>query len=86
MRRKIARILDEMVNPYVADHGGRIELVDYVDGVIYLAMSGGCQGCSSSSATLRQGVERLLREELGEHVTEIVDTTDHASGATPYYT
>ena len=85
MRRKIARILDEMVNPYVADHGGHIDLVDFVDGVVYLSMSGGCQGCSASSATLRQGVERLLREELGDKISDIIDTTDHDSGASPYY-
>jgi Fe-S cluster biogenesis protein NfuA len=85
MRRKIARILDEQVNPYVADHGGRIELVDFVDGVVYLAMSGGCQGCSASNATLKQGVDRLLREELGDRIKEIVDTTDHTSGTNPYY-
>lgn len=85
MRRKIVEVLDEMVNPHVASHGGRIELVDYIDGNVYLEMTGGCQGCSQSSATLRQGVQSLLREEFGDSIKEIIDITDHASGENPYY-
>lgn len=85
MRRKIAKMLTEQVNPYVADHGGSINLVDYVDGIVYLEMAGGCQGCAQSSATLRQGVENLLREEFGDKITQIIDVTDHAMGDNPYY-
>jgi hypothetical protein len=47
-------------------------------------MSGGCQGCAASAATLRQGVERMLRAALPQ-IGEIVDVTDHASGDAPYY-
>lgn len=85
MRRKIARILEEKINPYVAGHGGRIEVVDFVNGVVYLSMSGGCQGCAASAVTLRQGVEQALREALGDRIKQIVDMTDHDSGTTPYY-
>jgi Fe/S biogenesis protein NfuA len=85
MRRKIKKVLDENINPYVAGHGGEIEILDYIDGVVFLKMSGGCQGCSQSSVTLRQGVERLLREEFGEKIRDIVDTTDHNAGRNPYY-
>jgi Fe/S biogenesis protein NfuA len=86
MRRKIARILEEKINPYVAGHGGRIEVVDYVNGTVFLSMSGGCQGCAASAVTLRQGVEEALRNELGERIKNIVDVTDHDSGSSPYYT
>ncbi len=85
MRRKITKVLDEMVNPYVESHGGAIHLVDFVDGVVYVRMSGGCQGCAQSNATLRQGVENLLREEFGEQIARIVDMTDHTGGENPYY-
>jgi len=46
-------------------------------------MSGGCQGCSLSRMTLRQGVERMLREAVPE-LTAVHDVTDHASGDNPY--
>ncbi|HEV8323590.1 MAG TPA: NifU family protein [Myxococcota bacterium] len=84
MRRKIQRIIDEEINPAVASHGGRIELVDFVDDKVYLKMMGGCQGCASSSLTLRQGIESLLREEIPD-IKDIVDVTDHAAGSNPYY-
>ena len=46
MRRKIERVLNEVINPEIELHGGRIELVDYVDGVVHVKMEGGCQGCA----------------------------------------
>lgn len=80
----VKALLDRQINPSVASHGGRIA-VERVDGnTVYLRMSGGCQGCAASSATLRQGVERVLRAALPQ-ITEIVDVTDHASGNNPYY-
>ena len=48
-------------------------------------MTGGCQGCSSSKATLKDGVERLLLSKFPEMVQEVVDLTDHASGENPYF-
>ena len=85
MRRKIIQVLEDMINPAVASHGGRVDLVDYVNNNVYLRLSGGCQGCSASSATLKNGIERLLREEFPE-IGDIVDVTDHESGENPYYT
>ena len=85
MRRKIERVLNEVINPEIELHGGRIELVDYVDGVVHVKMEGGCQGCAQSKFTLRQGVERLLKDEFGDKITEIVDVTDHQSGDKPFF-
>lgn len=85
MRRRIAKVIEDMVNPAVASHGGRVDLVDYVNNNVYLRLSGGCQGCASSSITLRNGIERLLREEFPD-IGEIVDVTDHTAGENPYYT
>jgi len=84
MRRKIQKLIDEEINPAVASHGGHIELVDFVDDKIFLKMSGGCQGCASSTATLRQGIERLIRDELPD-IKEIIDVTEHEQGENPYY-
>lgn len=84
MRRKIQKVLNEMINPAVASHGGRIELVDVVNDTVYIQMSGGCQGCAASSVTLKQGVERTLMEEIPD-ISAVVDVTDHQSGQNPYY-
>ncbi|MCA9738137.1 MAG: NifU family protein [Gemmatimonadota bacterium] len=81
---RVRAMLDERINPAVAAHGGAIELVG-VDGTdVYIEMTGGCQGCAMSRMTLRQGVERMLREEIPE-ITAVHDATDHSSGANPYF-
>ncbi len=82
---KIQAILDQQVNPQIAAHGGRIDLVDVQETEIFMEMSGGCQGCAMSRMTLRQGVERMIREAAPE-VTAIHDVTDHAAGENPYFT
>ena len=84
MRRQISKVIDDVINPAVASHGGSVHLEDYVNNNVYIRLAGGCQGCSSSSATLRNGIERLLREEFPE-LGEIVDVTDHGAGSNPYY-
>ncbi len=47
-------------------------------------MGGGCQGCGMASATVKQGVEQMLRKEL-PYIGAIIDTTDHAAGTNPFY-
>lgn len=83
---KVANVLEEMVNPSIASHGGRADLVamDEDGGIAYLRLSGGCQGCAMSRMTLTQGIEVALRDEIPE-VNRVVDVTDHAGGANPYY-
>ena len=51
---------------------------------VYLTMGGGCQGCAMSAATLREGITVMISEMIPE-VTEVIDTTDHTAGETPYY-
>jgi len=84
LAERVQRVLEESINPRIAAHGGAVEMVDLADDTLYVRMSGGCQGCASSAATLRQGVERMVREEVPE-IREIVDITDHTAGANPYY-
>jgi len=84
IRAVIEQLLERDVNPTIAGHGGRISVVAVHNGDLSIAMSGGCQGCSSSSATLRNGFEakaRLVAPEIGD----IIDTTDHAAGTSPFY-
>lgn len=80
---KVREVLDQQVNPAIASHGGMIALVDVEETDVYVEMSGGCQGCALSRMTLRQGVERMLREAVPE-LTAVHDVTDHASGDNPY--
>ncbi len=77
-------ILESDINPSLASHGGFVELLEVKRNDLYLRMGGGCQGCASASATLRQGVEKLIRERVPA-VGAIFDTTDHAAGRNPYY-
>ena len=85
IREDVQSLLDDEVNPAVEHHGGRISLVDVKGAVVYISMSGGCQGCGAASVTLKQGVEVMIREQIPE-VVQIVDSTDHAAGKTPFYT
>ena len=82
---KVQELIDSMINPAVAGHGGFVQLIDVKDNKVYLQMGGGCQGCGAADITLKSGIERLIKEELPE-VEEVLDTTDHSSGENPYYT
>ena len=81
---RVAKLFDEQVNPMVARHGGRVELIDVQDAVVMLRMGGGCQGCGMADVTLRQGIEGMLAQYVPA-VRGIVDITDHTSGANPYF-
>ena len=80
---RVREVLEAQVNPAIAAHGGMISLVNVEETDIFVEMSGGCQGCALSAATLRQGVERMLREAVPE-LTGVHDITDHSSGENPY--
>ncbi len=84
IRQQVTEILAREINPAVASHGGFIELIDVKNNDIFLKMGGGCQGCASSQATLKQGVEKALRREIPE-LGMIYDATDHTAGENPYY-
>jgi Fe/S biogenesis protein NfuA len=81
---RVQRLLDEEINPSVASHGGIIDLLDVADGVAYIHMGGGCQGCGMAEVTLGQGVRTAILDSFPE-IHEVRDTTDHAQGASPYY-
>ena len=81
---RVRDVLDNQINPAIAAHGGAITLVDVQDTEIFLEMGGGCQGCAMSRMTLRQGVERMVRQAVPE-ITVIHDITDHASGENPFF-
>ena len=65
---QIKELLETRVRPAVAQDGGDIIFHDYEDGVVYLHMQGSCAGCPSSTATLKAGIENMLRHYIPEVV------------------
>jgi Fe-S cluster biogenesis protein NfuA len=63
---RIRRILDDEIAPYVAQDGGEIQLVGFDSGVVRVRLRGACEGCPSSTITLKMGIEARLREEIAE--------------------
>ncbi len=86
LAQRVVNVLEQAVNPSIASHGGRADLIalDEGDGIAYLRLSGGCQGCAMSQMTLRQGIETTLLEEVAE-LKRVVDVTDHGGGENPFY-
>lgn len=84
LAERVRTLLETQINPAVASHGGHVSLVDLRDNVMYVRLSGGCQGCGMAAVTLRQGIERMVQQVLPE-IEAIVDVTDHAAGTSPYY-
>ena len=84
IRHQIEELFEQEINPAIASHGGRVELVDVEGTKVYLRLGGGCQGCASANVTLKNGIEKAIRAMIPE-VTDVIDATDHASGANPYY-
>lgn len=63
---QIKELLDSRVRPAVAQDGGDIVFRSFEDGVVYLHLQGSCAGCPSSTATLKAGIENLLRHYIPE--------------------
>jgi Fe/S biogenesis protein NfuA len=84
LAQRILAVLDAEINPSIAMHGGRADLVAVEATTAYLRLSGGCQGCGLAKVTLSQGIEVALRDAVPE-IDSVVDVTDHASGANPYF-
>jgi Fe-S cluster biogenesis protein NfuA len=66
----IKELIETRVRPAVANDGGDITFKGFKDGVVYLNMKGACSGCPSSTATLRHGIQNLLRHFIPD-VTEV---------------
>ena len=81
----INEIISRQVQPSVEMHGGVVELKDYSDGIATIFMSGACSGCASSSYTLHQGIEQLLKYYIPE-IKTVIGEEDPNSTVDPYYT
>lgn len=84
VRELIETILAENINPALSSHGGWVKL-DRIEGQdVFVEMGGGCQGCASSRATMKFGIERAIKEAVPS-VRNVIDATDHDAGTNPYY-
>lgn len=63
---QIRELLDTRIRPAVARDGGDISFVKFEDGVVWLHMKGACAGCPSASATLKHGIENMLKHYVPE--------------------
>ncbi|MFH1102273.1 MAG: NifU family protein [Pseudomonadota bacterium] len=65
MREKVEKALQK-IKPMLIRDGGNVELVDVVDGVVKVRLQGACAGCPMSQMTLKNGIERLIKEDVPE--------------------
>jgi Fe-S cluster biogenesis protein NfuA len=70
MREKVEAIINK-IRPALQADGGDVELVDVVEGIVKVRLKGACAGCPMSTMTLRNGIERVLKDEIPE-VKEVV--------------
>ena len=84
IEQRISDHLDATINPQIATHGGKIDVVRVDGDVLLIEMKGGCQGCSSSGTTLQYGVEQQILSQFPE-ISRIDDITEHEEGENPYY-
>jgi Fe-S cluster biogenesis protein NfuA len=70
MREKVEAVLSQ-IRPALQAHGGDVELVDVNEGVVSLSLRGACYGCPMATITLRQGIERILKEQIPE-IKEVI--------------
>jgi len=83
MIKRIEALIQEQVAPALAAHGGTVEIIDLENDKLYIRLSGGCQGCSSSIATVKEGITTLVKQHFPQ-IVEAVDMTDHSTGKNPY--
>lgn len=81
---RVRHLLASEISPMLAAHGGKVALEEVdADGVVTLRFGGGCHGCGMVDVTLKEGIEKTLKERVPE-VSAVRDATDHSSGAAPY--
>ena len=71
IEKKIIKILDTKIKPAVARDGGDIKFKEFKDGIVTVQLQGSCSGCPSSTMTLKQGVQNILRHYIPD-VKEVI--------------
>lgn len=84
LAQRVQDVIDRQINPGVAGHGGNVTLEGVEQGVAMIRFGGGCHGCGAADLTLKQGIDRILKEHVPE-IVAVQDVTDHDTGENPYY-
>ena len=85
IEEKINYYLYSEINPSLASHGGEVSLVEVINSSkAVLRFGGGCQGCGMVDLTLKNGVEKTLKDNIPE-ISEIIDSTDHSFKDNAFY-
>lgn len=85
LAQRITHVLETQVNPHLSEHSGTVMLGQILDhGIVTLKFGGGCHGCGHAEVTLRETVEKVLREHFPE-IVEVRDDTLHEEGTHPYH-
>ena len=72
----VEKIFEEEINPALAGHGGGAKITTVKDGNVYVELQGGCRGCMGARMTMKNGIERLLKEKVPA-VQAVIDATNH---------
>ncbi|MGL4485691.1 MAG: Fe-S biogenesis protein NfuA [Yersinia sp. (in: enterobacteria)] len=85
LMERVEYVLQSQINPQLADHGGRVTLMEVTpDGLAILQFGGGCNGCSMVDVTLKEGIEKELLQKFPE-LKGVRDLTEHQRGEHSYY-
>lgn len=71
MKEQVQQAIDR-IRPMLQADGGDVELVDFQDGIVKVRLKGACAGCPMSQMTLRNGIERILKQQLPDVVKSVV--------------
>jgi len=86
LKERVQYVIDAEINPQLANHGGRVSVVELTaDGVAILQFGGGCNGCSQVDLTLKEGIEKELLNRFSGELSGVKDVTDHQRGEHSYY-
>ena len=75
VEKEIIKLLETKVKPAVAGHGGDISFHSFKQGIVTLELKGSCSGCPSSTATLKMGIENMLKHYIPD-VKEVVELSN----------
>lgn len=83
---RVQYVIDAEINPQLANHGGRVSVMELTDdGVAVLQFGGGCNGCSQVDLTLKEGIEKELLNRFSGELNGVRDITEHQRGEHSYY-
>ena len=80
----VQKVADEHINPLIAAHGGSVMIHDIQNGVVTIAMKGGCQGCAMAKRTMNDFVLKVLQTHI-PCIIGVKDITSHEFGSNPYF-